>query len=88
LGELARALKSVSFTVEEERQIRQSGIKPGFISRTLPDLLKSLAQLRKDTHAAHGDEWIGTASEEELRRAEMLAGKILKDLVNSPSDKA
>ena len=69
LGETAHNLKTVKLSASVKQQLSATGIKPGFVSSTLPNKLRALAKLRKETGAAHGGTQIPCSTDRDLHEA-------------------
>ena len=84
LGQKAKNLEATRLDESTKQRLTSRGTKPGFVTSSLPTLLLSLAHLRSNTDAAHGNAQIRSASAQDEALARRLAGKILQGIVAHP----
>lgn len=84
LGQKAKYLAATELDHSSRQRLESRGIKPGFVRTDLPELLYSLARLRSNTDAAHGNADICSADAQDGARARELAGRILRGIAASP----
>lgn len=80
LGQKANRLRASELDEPTKQRLASRGTKPGFVRSDLPRLLFSLADLRSNTDAAHGNAGIQSADARDAARACELAGQILKGI--------
>jgi hypothetical protein len=84
LGQKAKNLEMTNLDDSPKQGLISRGIKPGFVTSTLPKLLSSLAHLRSNTGAAHGNTEIRSANAHDAALARKLAGQILQGIAARP----
>jgi hypothetical protein len=84
LGQKARNLEATKLDDSARQSLISRGIKPGFVTLTLPKLLSDLARLRRNTDAAHGNAEIQSANAQDAATARKLAGQILNGIAAHP----
>ena len=84
LGDIARRLSRMRGDQSVEQRLLKEGIKPDFVFNTLPDKLRALAGLRRETGPAHGGVKVASATISDAGRARTVAGEILRGLVRTP----
>ena len=81
LGSKVQSLQRSKLDSAVKQRLTARGIKPGFVSLKLPDMLRGLAELRSQTDAAHGGVEIRTATIDDAQHARDLAGNVLRGIV-------
>ncbi len=84
LGQKAKNLEVINLDESAKQRLTSRGTKPGFVTSNLPRLLLSLARLRNNTDAAHGNAEIRPASAQDEALARKLAGQILQGIAAHP----
>lgn len=84
LGQNAKRLEATELDQSSRQRLASHGTKPGFVRTDLPKLLSTLARLRSNTDAAHGNAEIYSANAQDAARARELAGRILRGIAASP----
>jgi len=80
LGDKVRVLRQITMDSSLKQRLQARRIKPGAVSG-LPKKLSDLAALRRSADSAHGGAEIREATQTDARKAEDLAGRILRDLI-------
>lgn len=81
LGAADKNLRNAKLEGSTKQSLISNGIKPGFVTSTLPQLLFGLAKLRRDTGSAHVGDETRSAKEEDAGKARQLTGEVLKGIV-------
>lgn len=80
LGKKAEFLRKTELDNQTKQRLRVWKIKPGFVRSELPRLLSSLAKLRRESGAAHGNETLLFATLEDAENASSLTRQILQGI--------
>ena len=84
LGQKAKNLEATKLDESAKQRLTSRGTKPGFVTSTLPKLLFSLARLRSNTDAAHGNAEIQSPNAQDAAVAHKLTGQILQGIAAHP----